>query len=132
MTRESILIVDDNPANLKLARVVLAGAGYEVHTAADGEEALGMLESLTPALVLMDLQLPGIDGLELARRLRADPARHTIPIVALTAYAMLGDEAQAVAAGCDGYITKPIDTRLLPQTVASYITAARPRDGLRT
>lgn len=130
MTRDAVLIVDDNPANLKLASVVLTQAGYEVLTAADGEEALGLLDSVTPALVLMDLQLPGIDGLELTRRLKADPARRAMPVVALTAYAMLGDEAQAVAAGCDGYITKPIDTRLLPQTVASYITAARPRDGL--
>jgi CheY-like chemotaxis protein len=125
MVGEPILIVDDNPANLKLARVVLAGAGYDVRTVADAEEALAVLDRFRPALILMDLQLPGMDGFALTRRLKADPSRADIVVVALTAYAMQGDEAKALAAGCDGYLAKPIDTRTLASVVADYI--AKPR-----
>jgi CheY-like chemotaxis protein len=108
--------------NLKLIRVVLGGEGYEVRTAADAEEALGMLEGWRPSLILMDVQLPGMDGLELTRRLKAEPATREILIVAITAYAMKGDEQKALGAGCDGYITKPIDTRTLPEVVARYLS----------
>lgn len=118
---EPILIIDDNEQNLKLARVILVAAGYEVRTAVDAERALAVLETFTPRLILMDVQLPGMDGLELTRRLKADPERSTIVIVALTAYAMKGDEEKARAAGCDGYITKPIDTDALPITVAEHL-----------
>jgi CheY-like chemotaxis protein len=118
-----ILIVDDNQVNLKLVRVVLAGEGYDVRTAADADEALGALRQWRPRLILMDLQLPGMDGLELTRRLKADPATRDIVIVAITAYAMKGDEQKALAAGCDGYITKPIDTRALPQVIAGYLVS---------
>jgi len=121
MAHDWILIVDDHPQNLKLARIVLEGAGFDVKTAVDAEAAMVMIEQEHPRLILMDLQLPGMDGLELTRRLKKDPRTATIPIVALTAYAMKGDEAKALAAGCDGYITKPIDIHLLPQTVARYI-----------
>lgn len=119
---ESILIVDDNPQNLKLARVILVAAGYDVRTATDAEEAIETLSTFLPRLILMDLQLPGMDGLELTRRLKADPARSHIVILALTAYAMKGDEEKARAAGCDGYITKPIDTDALPVLVADHLT----------
>ena len=122
MAGEAILIVDDNPTNLKLARVILAGAGYEVRTATDAEEALAVLGDFRPRLILMDLQLPGIDGLELTRRLKSDPAHREVKIVALTAYAMKGDEEKARAAGCDGYITKPIDAETLPATIAAHLT----------
>ena len=122
MAGEPILIVDDNPANLKLARVVLRGAGYEIRTAADAEEALAALDTFHPRLILMDLQMPGMDGFELTRRLKGDPARSAIVIVALTAYAMRGDEEKALAAGCDGYLAKPIDTRTLASIVAGYIS----------
>jgi len=122
MSGESILIVDDNAQNLKLVRVLLSGEGYDVRTAGDAEEALAALESFSPRLILMDLQLPGMDGLELTRRLKADPARRSIAIVALTAYAMKGDEQRALAAGCDGYVTKPIDIVTLPQTVREQLT----------
>jgi two-component system, cell cycle response regulator DivK len=122
MAGEPILIVDDNAQNLKLARVVLSGEGYDVRTAADAEDALRQLASYAPRLILMDLQLPGMDGLELTRRLKADPARRGLIIVALTAYAMKGDEEKARAAGCDGYITKPIDTEALPRVVAEQLT----------
>lgn len=118
MAGERILIVDDNAVNLKLARVLLAGAGYDVRTAADAEEALRALASFAPRLVLMDLQLPGMDGLTLTRRLKADPAWRQVVVIALTAYAMKGDRERALAAGCDDYVTKPIDTEELPRLVA--------------
>jgi CheY-like chemotaxis protein len=121
MAGEALLIIDDNATNLKLARVLLAGEGYVVHTANDAEEALTLLETFTPRLILMDLQLPGIDGLELTRRLKADPQRKHIVIIALTAYAMKGDDEKAFAAGCDGYVTKPIDPETLPALVAKHL-----------
>jgi CheY-like chemotaxis protein len=117
-----ILVVDDNPVNLKLARVTLGVEGYEVGTAADGLQAIDMVPVFQPDLILMDIQLPGIDGLEVTRRLRADPATAHIPIIALTAYAMKGDEERVVAAGCDGYIAKPIDTRRLTSLIDGYVT----------
>jgi CheY-like chemotaxis protein len=122
---DRILIVDDNAQNLKLARVILSTAGYEVATAKDAEEAVETLPAFSPALILMDLQLPGMDGLELTRRLKSDPARAHILIVALTAYAMKGDEEKARAAGCDGYITKPVDTDALPRLVAEVLSRQR-------
>jgi CheY-like chemotaxis protein len=118
---ERILIVDDNPTNLKLVAVLLSAEGYEVRTAADAEEALAELARERPRLILMDLQLPGMDGLTLTRRLKADPATQDIPILALTAYAMKGDEQKARDAGCDAYITKPIDTRALPGQIARFL-----------
>ncbi len=117
-----ILLVDDHPSNLKLARAVLTKAGYDVRTATNADDALAILESFRPALILMDLQLPGMDGFELARRLKASPATQDMIILALTAYAMKGDDERALAAGCDGYIAKPIDTRALPALVARWLT----------
>jgi two-component system cell cycle response regulator DivK len=122
MAREPILIVDDNPVNLKLARVLLAAEGYEVRTAMAAEEALEVLGDFLPRLILMDIQLPGMDGLELTRRLKADPRMRGVVIVALTAYAMKGDQERVLAAGCDGYIGKPIDTRRLAAQVADLLT----------
>jgi CheY-like chemotaxis protein len=125
MHDDPILIVDDNPANLKLARVLLNSEGYVVRTAADAEDALRVLGSFSPRLILMDIQLPGMDGLELTRRIKADPRRRDIVILALTAYAMKGDDLKALAAGCDGYISKPIDPELLPVTIAHYLDRDR-------
>jgi two-component system, cell cycle response regulator DivK len=125
MAGESILIVDDNPVNLKLARVLLAAEGYDVRTAIAAEQALEVLREFRPRLILMDIQLPCMDGLELTRRLKADPRMLGVVIVALTAYAMKGDQERVLAAGCDGYIGKPIDTRRLPQLVAEYLAGAR-------
>jgi CheY-like chemotaxis protein len=123
---EPILIVDDNPVNLKLARVLLASDGYEVRTAGDAGTAFTLLAEFHPRLILMDLQLPGIDGLEATRRLKADPRTRDIIVVALTAYAMKGDDAKAIAVGCDGYVTKPIDTRTFPGYIADLLRTREP------
>jgi len=121
MAGEPILIVDDNPVNLKLARLLLAVEGYDVRAATDAEEALQILQTFVPCLILMDLQLPGMDGLTLTRRLKADPALQHIQILALTAYAMKGDKEKVLDAGCDGYLSKPIDTRALPGIIAHHL-----------
>jgi two-component system cell cycle response regulator DivK len=123
MSGAPILIVDDSPINLKLARVLLASAGHEVRTAADAREALEVLKGWRPALILMDIQLPGMDGLSLTRQLKHDPATRDIVVVALTAYAMKGDDEKAFASGCAGYITKPLDTRTFAATVAHHLPA---------
>jgi two-component system cell cycle response regulator DivK len=127
MREPQILIVDDNPVNLKLARVVLEGEDYDVRTAVDAESALELLKGWQPRLILMDVQLPGMDGLELTRRLKADPNTRHIVIIALTAYAMKSDEEKARLAGCDGYVTKPLDVEALCQLVARKLEPeARP------
>ena len=118
---EAILIVDDNATNLKLAKVLLTAEGYRVRTAADAEQALEVLAEFVPQLILMDIQLPGMDGLELTRRLKLNPTTRDVTVVALTAYAMKGDEEKALAAGCSGYISKPIDTRRFGAEVARYL-----------
>lgn len=121
MSRGRILIVDDNPTNLKLVAYVMKTAGFVVTTASDAEAALAQVREAAPQAILMDLQLPGIDGLELTRRLKADPATRAIAIIAVTAFAMKGDRDKALAAGCDAYVTKPIDTRTLPELVSRYV-----------
>jgi CheY-like chemotaxis protein len=121
MAGESILVVDDTPVNLKLTRILLVNEGYKVLTAASGEEALELLRSFHPALILTDIQLPGIDGLELTRRIRRNEATRDITVLALTAFAMKGDEQRAADAGCDGYITKPIDTRTLGARIRRHL-----------
>jgi CheY-like chemotaxis protein len=123
-TGAPILIVEDNPANRKLLSFLLTASGYDVRVATRADEALAMLSGFSPRLILMDLQLPGMDGLELTRRLKADARTQHIAIVAVTAYAMKGDEQRARDAGCDGYITKPIDTRALPQMIADFLAAS--------
>jgi two-component system, cell cycle response regulator DivK len=121
MSSRSILVVDDNESNLKLMKAVLDSDDYVVKTALDAEEAIKLLETFEPRLILMDIQLPGMDGLALTRLLKRDPKRRQIVILALTAYAMKGDEDKAIAAGCDGYITKPIDTRALIELIDGYL-----------
>jgi CheY-like chemotaxis protein len=116
-----ILVVDDNPINLKLVSDVLGFEGYKILKAVDAEEAQVVLAANLPDLILMDIALPGMDGLTLTRKLKADPRTRQIWIVALTAFAMKGDDRKAFEAGCDGYITKPIDTRKLPETVAEIL-----------
>jgi two-component system cell cycle response regulator DivK len=121
MSAPVVLVVDDNPTNLKLIAYLLQAKGYDVHTATDAEVALELVASVEPALILMDLQLPGMDGLQLTRQLKADPATKHIVVIAVTAYAMKGDEERARAAGCDGYVPKPVDTRALPLIVARHL-----------
>src|ERR1039457_5357551 len=121
MAGESIIVVDDAPVNLKLAAVVLRGEGYKVHLACNAEEALMMLRTMVPDLLLVDIQLPGMNGLELTRRLREDPRTREMLIVALTASVMTGAEQLAFDAGCDGFIAKPIDTRSLGRRLRSFL-----------
>lgn len=121
MAGEPILIVDDNASNLKLMRVLLEAEGYVVRTADHAYAALQVLREYHPRLILVDIQLPGMDGLTLTRELKANPETADIAIVALTAYAMKGDEAKALTAGCNDYITKPVDTRRLVQQIAQYV-----------
>jgi two-component system cell cycle response regulator DivK len=123
MANEPILVVDDNEQNLKLAKVILTAEGYDVKTAVDAEDALKILECFTPSLILMDLQLPSMDGLELTRQLKADPARRDLIVIALTAYAMKGDEDKAFAAGCDGYLAKPYNIAALSELVARHLAS---------
>lgn len=121
MAGEQILIVDDTPVNLKLTRILLVNEGFNVVTAASAEEALELLGTCHPQLILADIQLPGIDGLEMTRRIKLNAATRDITVVALTAFAMKGDEQKATEAGCDGYITKPIDTRTLGARIREYL-----------
>jgi CheY-like chemotaxis protein len=121
MNNSRILVVDDNPTNLKLVSDLLEWSGYEILRAGDAEEALRVLRTSMPDLILMDIALPGMDGLTFTRQLKSDSSTKHIRIVALTAFAMKGDEQKAYAAGCDGYIAKPIDTRTLPDQVARIL-----------
>ena len=124
MTGPLILLVEDNEANQMLARAVLELDGFEVRVAGSADEARAELRTGTPSLILMDVQLPGEDGLSLTRELKADPFTASIPVVALTAHAMSGDRALAVDAGCQGYIAKPIDTRTFGKEVRRHIATA--------
>lgn len=119
-----ILVVDDNPRNLKLAFDVLEDAGYEVVEAMDAEQAQIMIDRNLPDLILMDIALPGMDGLTLTRKIKANERTKHIRIIALTAFAMKGDDQKALAAGCDGYITKPIDIHQLPVQVAEILAGS--------
>lgn len=124
----TILIIDDNPVNLKLAALVLQSSGQMVIQAEDAEQALALLETRMPDLVLTDVALPGMDGLELTRRLKADARYRHLPVVALTASAMKRDEMRALEAGCDAYIAKPIDTRNLAAQLTVVLARHRAAD----
>jgi CheY-like chemotaxis protein len=121
MTGATVLVVEDNPLNLKLVRDVLGHAGYRVLEATDGESGIALAREQRPDLVLMDIQLPGIDGVQALGRLRADPDTAGIPVVALTAFAMKDDRERLLAAGFDGYVEKPVSVRALPGQVATLI-----------
>lgn len=116
-----ILIVEDNDNNRSLFRDILAYHGYEVTVASDGQEGVTLASSLMPGLILMDIQMPGMDGLTAGRILKADPATSKLKIIALTSFAMRGDEEKFLAAGFDGYLSKPIDTRELPTLVKQWL-----------
>lgn len=121
----NILIVEDNPANLMLAGAVLRRAGHRITEARSAEEAVERLRVATPDLILMDVQLPGKDGLDLTRRLKAAPTTEDVVIIALTAHAMMEDRGRALEAGCDGYIAKPINTRTLAEELNAIVHSTR-------
>jgi two-component system cell cycle response regulator DivK len=121
----TILVVEDNAVNRKLARNVLRSRGYRVCEAASGEEALKLLQKQSVDLVLMDIQLPGMDGLEVVRRLKSDPSTAHLPIVALTAHAHESDEVRAREAGCVGYIAKPIRLAKFPGQIESFLASEK-------
>ena len=121
MAGEPVLVVDDTPANQKLLKILLAGERYDVRVAGNVAEALTVLETFRPQMILMDVLLPGVDGLELTRQLRADPRTRGVRILGLTACATAGDAERVLAAGCDGYLTKPIDVHTFLATVAGHL-----------
>lgn len=122
----TILVVEDNPMNMELVADVLEASGYQVQCVAGASEAMEVLKGIVPGLILMDIQLPELDGLELTRTLKKDPRTKDIVVVALTAHAMKGDRERILEAGCSGYITKPIDTRALCLEVAKHIPPPNP------
>jgi CheY-like chemotaxis protein len=120
-----VLIVEDNPANLMLAGAVLRRAGHRITEARSAEEALERLRVATPDLILMDVQLPGLDGLALTRHLKSAPDTRDVIVVAVTAHALTVDRGRAMEAGCDGYIAKPIDTRTLADELGQIVRSSR-------
>ncbi len=125
--KEKILIVEDNPRNMRLITMTLSAKSYKLFEASDGEQALDMAIRQRPDLIIMDIQLPKMNGLEVTRRLRQTPAFNHTPIIAITAYAMKGDKEKAIDAGCDVYLPKPINTRELPGLIAEILQQRRKR-----
>lgn len=121
MAKKNILVVEDNQVNRRLAEFLLRSQGYRVHEAATAEEALQMLKTEIPDLIVMDIQLPGMDGLEATRIIKDKAATSHIPVVAVTSYAMPGDREKALAAGCAGYIVKPIDKSGFINEIATHL-----------
>ncbi len=119
MSQGRVLVVEDNPKNLKLVRDVLTYSGFEVIEATSGEDGVRMADEMSPDLILMDLQLPGIDGAEALRQIRMSGTQ--VPVVAVTAFAMNNDRKRAFDAGFDGYVEKPISVRALPQQVSDFL-----------
>ena len=116
-----ILVVEDNEDNRRIVRDLLASAGYETIEAVTGEEGVRFAETQRPDLILMDIQLPGLDGYEATRRIKANPALRQIPIIAVTSYALSGDDVKAFDAGCDAYVTKPFNPRQLLAKIREYL-----------
>ena len=123
----TVLVVDDNPMNTELVRFVLEAAGHTVQAAADATQAMHQIGHCRPDVVLMDIQLPGVDGLTLTRRLKAEASTRDIVVIAFTAYAMKGDEARLRAGGCDGYLSKPIDVAAFAGQVMAVLAEVRAR-----
>lgn len=121
MAGEKILVVDDNEQSLELIHDILEAHGYLVYKATSGEEALKLVKEDRPDLILMDIQLPVMDGVTATRKIKEDPANRDIPVLAITAYALRGDEEKIITAGFNGYISKPISTKELPKTVAAAL-----------
>ncbi len=118
-----VLLIEDNQVNRELVTDLLEANGFSVHQAQTAEEGLRLVRKLSPDVILLDLSLPRMDGLAATRVLKADPATRNYPVIALTAHAMRGDERVAMAAGCDGYLTKPIDTRAFSEQVTQFIVS---------
>ena len=124
----TVLVIDDNPTNRKLMSLALRSDGFDVRTAPDGESGVEAVRSARPVLVYTDIQLPGIDGLEVAARIKSDRELCDTIVIALTAFAMPIDRTRALEAGCDGFVAKPIDTRSFGFTTDQFIVAGpRPR-----
>jgi CheY-like chemotaxis protein len=121
MAGETVLVVEDNRPNMELVTALLEAARCKVLQAWTAEEGIRIAGAQCPALILMDISLPGMDGLTATAALKQDPKTTHIPVIALTAHAMKGDEERALAAGCAGYIAKPIDTRAFPKAIAGYL-----------
>ena len=121
MADKKILLVEDNEVNRRLAGFLLRSHGYQVREATSGAAAFEMVEKERPDLIVMDIQLPGMDGLEITKKLKEQPATADIPVIAVTSYAMKGDREKALAAGCAGYVTKPIDKNTFIQEVATHV-----------
>ena len=126
--RGHILVVDDNPIDLKLVGELLEVYGFKTDCVSDAEQAQRTLARMTPHLIVVDIALPGMDGLSLTRLVKADPRLQHVPVVALTAFAMRGDEQRAAAAGCDGYLTKPIKMREFGDQIATILDISRRRN----
>jgi CheY-like chemotaxis protein len=123
MNEKKILLVEDNEVNRRLAGFLLRSQGYEVREATSAIEAFEILRTEHPDLIVMDIQLPGMDGLEATRKLKEQPGTADIPVIAVTSYAMKGDREKALAAGCAGYVTKPIDKNIFIEEVAARLGA---------
>jgi CheY-like chemotaxis protein len=123
MAGEKILLVEDNEVNRRLAEFLLRSRGYQVREAATAQESFDIIRTARPDLIVMDIQLPGMDGLEAIKKLKEDPTTADIPVVAVTSYAMKVDRERALAAGCAGYITKPIDKSTFLDEVAKHLLA---------
>ena len=119
---KSILVVEDQEDNRRILRDLLTSAGFEVIEAVTGEEGVASAETHRPDLILMDIQLPGLDGYEATRRIKANPALRQIPVIAVTSYALSGDEVKAFDAGCDAYVSKPFSPRELLAKVREYVS----------
>jgi CheY-like chemotaxis protein len=129
MEKQSVLVIEDNALNMKLVRTLLEIGKYRVLEAVNAETGIRMAREHRPDLVLIDIQLPDMDGLEATRIIRKDPALKNTPVVAVTSYAMHGDEEEALEAGCTGFITKPLDTRSFLETISGYFKHDRASQG---
>ncbi|HPO12464.1 MAG TPA: response regulator [Candidatus Hydrogenedentes bacterium] len=127
--KRTVLVIEDNEQNLYLVTFMLEKSGYEVVPARDGQEGIELAGRITPILILLDIQLPGMDGYQVARALRSNPALDQVPIVAVTSYAMVGDRERALAAGCSGYIEKPINPETFVADVERHLGGETRQEG---
>jgi len=127
--KQTVLVIEDNEQNLYLVTFLLESRGYAVIQTRDGREGIEAASRAKPTLILLDIQLPGMDGYEVAQALRSNPSLAAVPIVAVTSYAMMGDRERALAAGCSGYIEKPINPETFVTDVERYVSGKTGREG---